>query len=325
MDEVYTQLLIRIFGGPTIHQFRREHTYDYMDMMREFEVAKRNLKPDGRTSFNNRIPASLNACCIEQINGENLQDILQTENFPFKGQIKIIGDKLSIKSDIMKNNIFKVVTDHIVEHVDRILDDPKIEGCSLMLLVGGFSESPIVQKTMREMFQTEERRIIVPGEAGLSVVKGAAIAGHALNIVTDRVVRYDYGTDCMVKFDSNKHPEKYKLVKEDGSVMATKEFIKFMSRNTPVKEGTVVVYKAFSNPYNDKYTTSVYASSREVQFVDEEGCIKLCTIHLYSDDLKPYIGKRLDFENRYVFGRTEIGIEVEVKQTKTIFTASVEI
>ena len=86
VDERYRQLLIRILGGPTIRQFQTEHTYDYMDMMREFEVAKRNMRLDGRTSFNTRIPASLNSCCSEQNDGDKLQDILQATNSPFKGQ-----------------------------------------------------------------------------------------------------------------------------------------------------------------------------------------------------------------------------------------------
>ena len=295
-----------------------------MDMMREFEVAKRNLKPEGRTSFNTRIPASLNACCTEQNDGETLQDILQTGNFPFKGQIKMIGDKLSIKADIMKN-IFKFVTDQIVEHVERIVSDPKVEGCSLMLLVGGFSESPMVQKVMRERFQTEERRIIVPSEAGLSVVKGAAIAGHALNIVTDRFVRYDYGISKMVPFDPSKHPENHKQILSDDSVWANDIFLIFMKRNTSVKEGTVLNDSTYSFPFTADVYTNVYAASKDVDFVDEEGCIKLCRINLYKNELKPYIGKRLDFHWKFIFGRTEVGIEVEIEQTETKFTASVEI
>ena len=216
VDEAYTQLLIKVFSGPNIHQFRREHTYGYMDMMREFEVAKRNMKPDGRISLNTRIPAMLNTCCVEQ-NGETIQEILQGDNCPYKGKIKVIGDKLSIKSEIMRS-IFQFVTKEIVDHISNVLADSKTKDCSLMLLVGGFSESEILQNAIRGRFESEDRRIIVPVEAGLSVVKGVAIAGHALNIVTNRVVRYHYGVSVKAKFDEKKHPEKYKIVDEVGVI-----------------------------------------------------------------------------------------------------------
>ena len=322
VEEGYRQLLIRIFGGPTIRKFQTEYIYDFMDMMREFEVAKRSLKPDGWTSFNTRIPASLNKCCSQE-NGETIEDILAATNFPLKGQIKLIGDKLSIKSDIMKN-IIKYVIEQIVDHIKRIISDSNVENCSLILLVGGFSESPFVQNAIKEQFQTEGRRIIVPHEAGLSVVKGAAIAGHALNIVTDRVVRYHYGIGMNVPFHSEKHPEKFKYIEKDKSVWAFGKFKTFMFKNTSVKEGTVVKVPGHKACFHDNFYTRVYASDRDVQFIDEKWCAKLCDIHIYNDDLKPYIGKRLDFQNKFIFGRTEIGIEVEVEQTKTKFTASVE-
>ena len=222
-------------------------------------------------------------------------------------------------------NIFKFVADQIVEHVGRIISESNIEGCNLMLLVGGFSESPIVQKVMRERFQTEERRIIVPNEAGLSVVKGAAIAGHAFNIVKDRVVRYNYGVDKMVLFDSAKHSNEYKYVDKGGTVWATNIFDVFMKKNTQVKEGTVISKAKVSYFFDDNIYTEVFAASRDVKFVNEDGCVKLCKIHIYNEELKPYIGKKLNYQYRFIFGLTEIEIEVYVEQTKTKFTASVEI
>ena len=295
-------------------------------MMREFEVAKRNLNPEVQTYFNTRIPASLHTCCSEQNDGKTIRYIIQNQDFLYHGRIKMIGDKMRIESDIIKDSL-KFVTDQIVEHVDRILGNPLVESCSLILLVGGLSESLIVQKEMRDRFQTEERRVITPREAGLSVVKGAAIAGHALNIVTDRFVRYNYGLEKTIKYRWCKHPdkEKHKFVDSDGSVWVQNVFEVFMEKNTPVKEGTVITKKRSTPTFYENIYSSVYVSSRDVQFTDEEGCLELCTIHIYKDELEPYIGKPLDFQFNFTFGRTEIGIEVEVEQTKTKIFASVNI
>ena len=255
--------------------------------------------------------------------GETIQEILQGENFPYKGQIKIIGDKLSIKSDIMKA-IFQTVTREIVDHISNVFTDSKAKGCSLMLLVGGFSESEIVQNAIRQKFEKEERKIIVPAEAGLSVVKGAAIAGHALNIVTNRVVRYNYGIAGRKIFDATKHPEKYKVV-DGANVYAKDNFVVLMKMNTSVEEGTVIEDKWCFNSFNTNSGVSVYAASKDVKFVDENGCKLLCEIIIWSNELKEYLGKLLNITINFIFGRTELAITVDITETGTRFTASVEI
>ena len=147
-----------------------------------------------------------------------------------------------------------------------------------------------------------------------------------MDIVTNRVVRYNYGINVIEPFDANKHPEKHKrLDYVDGCLCADNNFKVLMKKNTPVKEGTVIKHLLYSPSFHENLYTSVFAATQAVQFVDEEGCEELCTIHIYNEDLEPHIGKRLDYELRFIFGRTEIGIEAEVKQTKTIFTASIEV
>ena len=321
VDNRYILLLIKFLGGATIHRFRTEHTYDFLDMMREFEVAKRRFAPDGRTSFNTRVPTSLNKCCSEQNEGKTISDILQSTNCPYKRQIKLIGDKLSIDSNLIKIQ-FNTLTDQIVEHIKTITCHPAVRDCRLML-VGGFSESEMVQSVMRKEFQTEELRIIIPKEAGLAVVKGAAIIGHVIKPVTDRVVRYNYGKSVQVDFDEQKHDEKHRRQQEDGSVKAIRIFETFMKKDTLVNEGTVIKDEGYCDPYYDGIYIRIFAASHDVQYVDEEGSEQLCRVHLYENKLSHYVGKRIDLEYKFTFGRTEIGIEIEVKQTNSKFTVSV--
>ena len=146
---------------------------------------------------------------------------------------------------------------------------------------------------MKEKRETKERRVIIPNEAGLAVVKGAAIFGHTLNNVTDRVVRYDYGIKKRTTFDPTKNPEKNtKKINKYGSAKARKTFKKFIKRNTSVKEGTVLKDKGHKDPFSDHVFLEVYAASRDVLFVDGEGCIELCAIRLCKKELKPYKGKK---------------------------------
>ena len=235
----------------------------------------------------------------------------------------MIGDKLSIKSEFMKS-IFQSVTKNIIEHIDTILADDHVKNCSLILLVGGFSESEIVQNEIRKKFETEERRVIIPAEAGLSVLKGATITGHAQDIVTNHVLRYSYGVCSRETFDAKKHPQKYKFVDESG-VDAHSIFSVLIKQNTPVEEGQVVKLQRFFPSFNPTSSVCVYAASKNVRFVDEDGCQQLCKINIMSEELKEYVGQFVSITINFIFGRTELGITVDIEETGTQFTASVEI
>jgi hypothetical protein len=51
------------------------------------------------------------------------------------------------------------------------------------------------------------KRIIIPEEAGLSVLKGAVLFGHKPDYIASRVMRFSYGTDISVLFDPENHEQ----------------------------------------------------------------------------------------------------------------------
>ncbi|KAK3097633.1 hypothetical protein FSP39_011566 [Pinctada imbricata] len=320
VDEVYIQLLTRAFGGPMMYQFRKENTYDFLDMMKEFEVAKRNLKPSGRLSFNTRLPYSFGLCCKEQ-NDETLAEIVSENNFPFKGNIKVIGDKLSIKADLMLQ-IFSTVTAKITDLIQEVLSQPVAEGCQILLLVGGFSESEYVQQAIKDKFETEERRVIVPAEAGLTVVKGATIFGHKkhLGIVTERVIRYTYGIATDTEFDAKQHNPEYKFRIRNKDFIHT--FLSFMEKGTSVKEGTVIKKQYEFEEFTRGAGITIYSTTRDVKFIQEGGLEKLVRINV-DKDAEKFFGKKVTIEVSYTFGDTELEILVHCPQTGNSFRANV--
>ncbi|KAK3085247.1 hypothetical protein FSP39_000642 [Pinctada imbricata] len=320
VDEAYMQLLTRAFGGPMMHQFRKENTFDFLDMMKEFEVAKRNLNPSGRLSFNTKLPASFSKCC-EQQNDETLKEIVSASNFPFKGKIKVIGDKLSIKANIILE-IFSSVTTKITSIIQEVLCQPVAEACQIILLVGGFAESKCVQQAIKDQFESEERRVILPAESGLTVVKGATIFGHKrnLSIVTERVMRQTYGIATAAKYDSAQHNPGYKVVY--GGKDYVDQFTPFMKKGTSVKEGTIIREKYHFNEFLSNSGITVYSSTRDVKFIQDGGLERLVTIYL-DKDAEQYYGQEVDIEVAYTFGDTELQIEVLCSQTGNTFSTKV--
>ncbi|KAJ8303140.1 hypothetical protein KUTeg_019536 [Tegillarca granosa] len=143
IDDEYVRFLTRIVGGPAMQKFRMEATAQYVEMLNDFEVTKRSIRSYEDSSVYVRLHPKLNEFCIE-VNEEEVLEIIKDGNFPYKDKIGLVADKLEIDVQILKN-LFDPVVEEIVEHIRDILSKDVAAGVSIILMVGGFSESTIVQ------------------------------------------------------------------------------------------------------------------------------------------------------------------------------------
>jgi molecular chaperone DnaK (HSP70) len=75
-----------------------------------------------------------------------------------------VGDKLRMTPDLFRA-LFNEPMNHLVNHLKTLLSKKELKDVSTMLMVGGFSESPIMQSAIKEAFST--KKVIIPDEAGL--------------------------------------------------------------------------------------------------------------------------------------------------------------
>ena len=200
IDSAFIQMIIKILGAPLISLLKQEDPTAYLDLLREFETVKRKIKTDTTGKVNFTIPcATINSLC-ESHQSESLSSMIQSS--PFASKIALRGDKLRVDADVMKS-LFDKTINNIVSLVEDVLRKPEAKDVPLLLLVGGFAECPLVQAAMKRNFPN--KRIIIPEEAGLSVLKGAVLFGHKPDYIASRVMRFSYGTDVSVLFNPEKH------------------------------------------------------------------------------------------------------------------------
>ena len=73
-------------------------------------------------------------------------------------------------------SLFKESIDKTVLHVQSLLRDRNARDVKAILMVGGFSESPMLQDVIKKAFP--RLRIIIPNEASSSILRGAVIFDH---------------------------------------------------------------------------------------------------------------------------------------------------
>jgi hypothetical protein len=140
-----------------------------------FESKKRGVVAGKTGKENIKIPICL-VDLYKETTGKMVKDRI-CEIREYQDKVKLCGDKIRLDVDIVKSWFDESCSD-IVQLVKKIFQDDKSVGVNTILLVGGFSESPMLQEAMRRNFP--DKILIIPEEGSLMVLKGATIFGHTI-------------------------------------------------------------------------------------------------------------------------------------------------
>ena len=142
-----------------------------------------------------------------------------------------------------------------------------------ILMVGGFSESPMLRAAIESAFPN--KRVIMPNEPGLAVLKGAVIFGHSSGEIVSRISKYTYGIKMYSYFDPARHPESRRITR-NGSSQVRGTFNKLVEVGQPVSVNDTYKGIACSPTEGTGFTIKLFASpEKDPIFVDDPGCIAI--------------------------------------------------
>jgi molecular chaperone DnaK (HSP70) len=212
----------------------------------------------------------------------------------------------------MVKGFFDNAIQSIVEHVHVILHMPEVRGTSAVLMVGGFSESPMLQDAIRKAFP--KLRIIIPRQAGLAVLIGAVIYGHNPSAIGERKCKYTYGIAFRPKFIEGEHPARLRFVNDFGEARCMNCFDIHVTEGDTVKLGESQREMPYSTTRDDQtfYRFKVYVSTNSTaKYITDSGCTKLG--ELVVPVPRPGPGKK-HINVCMVFGGTELEVRGRDKQ-----------
>jgi uncharacterized protein YlaN (UPF0358 family) len=93
--------------------------------------------------------------------------------------------------------MFDPIIEKIIKLIKDQLDNNKGDECSVMFLVGGFSESKYLQSVIRKEFSSRVKNISVPAYPMAAIIRGAVMFGLRKEIIVDRKLKWNYGTDVV--------------------------------------------------------------------------------------------------------------------------------
>lgn len=321
VDKEFEVLLEKIFGKVFMDEFRRSHPSDWLELMNDFEVKKRSDRVMTGDLTRIRLPANF-INLLRHDNGEDYNCVIRQNLRPqYKvEEVKISKDYLCLGPNIVEH-LFKPAIESIVKHLKKLLKQNALRGLKLLFLVGGFSESPLLQARMREEFESQYS-LLIPRDAQTAVVKGAVMFGKRPQIVVERCLSETYGTDCCESFLPGVHKlEKLKII--EGEAMCKDIFAVLAKENEKVKIGESKKTSHYSPARKDQTRIgfSFYTSSNpDAFYVTDAGVRKLPGfISVESPDTSK--GTDRTIELRMFFG-TEIkvvGVDMETKKEASTY------
>ncbi|WAR26428.1 HS12A-like protein [Mya arenaria] len=173
VDANYLKFLEHLFGEKAITALKSEEIVDYFDVIREFETKKRTFTKQTKCLF--RITTTTRELS-EKFTGQHLEQ--RIGSLGYGNSVIVRGrDKLGVEPEIVRT-WFDGPIDSIIGHIKSLLKKHKLRAVQTIVLVGGFGGSPYVQDRLRTAFP--DKRLILPVEAELAVLKGAVNASKLL-------------------------------------------------------------------------------------------------------------------------------------------------
>ena len=319
VDSSFRNLLASIVGEDVIEAFTTDHKYDYLELLRDFEIKKRTIHPHVTEKVTFKVPINLLETFREVNPGKNIKAVV-TSYVRLKSQLTWTGDKIRMEGNLTKT-LFDESCKKMVDHLHQLFKLPNVKDVSSILLVGGFAESPMLQEAVREAFRN--KKVIVPQDAGLAVLKGAVLYGHQPKTISARVCKYTYGVRTRTIFNKDIHPQSKKVSSVKGD-RCRDSFDVHVSVGQLIKVGEPQVKRRYHVAEADqtKMGFPIYTSNeREPMFTTDAGCTRLGTLTLHMPNISK--GKDRGASVHMTFSGTEITVTAVDKDdsTKSVSTS----
>ncbi|XP_071124335.1 heat shock 70 kDa protein 12A-like [Mytilus edulis] len=187
-------------------------------------------------------------------------------------------------------------------------------------MVGGFSECELVQRAMKNEFP--KKKIIIPEEAGLAVLKGTVLYGYQPKI-NKRILKNTYGIQSWPEWDPEVHPET-KRVRIDGTDRCKDVFYKVAVKDEKVKFGHSYgqIFKALKPDERTLECTVYISDDTNPRYVTDPSCQCLGNLIVPLTPLNK--GQSLEIEETMIFGVTELLFRAKNIKTGEIYETLLE-
>ncbi|RXN35418.1 heat shock 70 kDa 12B [Labeo rohita] len=331
VDLAFEAMLCQIFGADFIENFKAKRPAAWVDLTIAFEARKRTAAPGRANSLNISLPFSF-IDFYKRHRGQSVETALRKSNMNF---IKWSSQGMLRLSAEAMNELFQPTINNIIKHIENLMQKEEVKGVRFLFLVGGFAESPMLQRAAQNALG-RNCRIIIPHDVGLTILKGAVLFGLDPTVVRVRRCPLTYGVGVLNRFVEGRHPRDKLLIK-DGREWCTDILDRFVSIDQSVALGEVVRRSYTPARMGQrKIIINIYCSDTDdITYITDPGVRKCGAITLdllesgamaasAGDNDKGSAFERREIRTTMQFGDTEIKVTAVDVATGRLVRASID-
>lgn len=306
VNRIIFDIYQEIFGQKVMNEFKKMKA-EIMEMEMDIELKKRDLNTKKDLSL--EFSPTLESICRAAYNISCEKLIEQSR---FASCIMLKRGKIYFIASLVKH-IFEQVVEKIIKHMKWILNNPNAEGIYTVILVGGFARSYFVSDFIKKTL--DDKRIIIPTDPDLAVLKGAVKFGYVDWNIGMAVCGYTFG------IESCRHPiatdpmDKIKYI--GGRYICTQAFEKLVTIGDPVQFGEPIKKEVIESTEDMTVMTINMYRSNELNplFVTDNGCELFGSMRIQLSDIKEE--EKIPVIISIQFDKTDIKFSGKVKNTNT--------
>ena len=284
--------------------FKKDYPQAWLSITLSFEMLKKCVKTTSDRGVVVPLPYALHK--LVETEGKNLPEVVKA-NANLGVEWHNGSLYLTTKAAL---GLFDEVIQNLINAIREIVKDEELLNLDYVFLVGGFSQSDLIQKAIKDLFAVTNKqcKVIVPYEGQTAIVKGAVLFAFQPMKISSRIARASYGFDVSKEFDEKEHDARY-IATMAGKQWCAGLFSTVIRKGEILNIGTVKKHKLRTNnesKYDEFTLLHMYRSpEKDVKYITE--CKKIATLKIEHD-----------FE---MYKQNDIEIEVHCGNTEFIFKA----
>lgn len=302
---VESEYLLEGFGKEVMDDIREACPDALLHMIDQWERAKVAVRLDQEDNLNLLIPTAID----RKMGATGRRRLARRQN-------KV--DDAIVLTPAQLHALFDTVVPGTLDLVEAQLNEMESaqsdsETPNVIVLAGGFSNSPYLQQAIKERFGTRAT-IIVPPNPDIAVLAGAVHFCYDPQTRARRS-RFTYGIDTAMLFEEGIDPESSRLKTPDGDKCGDR-FNIYTTAGQSVPTGAEVCHTLIPLFERQKEIAFGVYATRDIEprYITDDGCDQLAEVTI---DLSPVM--RFDRRERAVrifmkFGETEIKVRAELVQ-----------
>ena len=215
---------------------------------------------------------------------------------------------------------------HVTQHLAEMRTISGVTGGEIIVLVGGFAESPYLRATFTERMAGESVRVVIPEQPSVAVLAGAVHFAYDPSVFLSWRAPFTLGIGVAKSFEPGKDPESRKITNFAGRQLCLGRFDIFVANRDALlpDEPVTRTYHPIAEDQTTIELSLLSTARRDPRYADEPGAESVASVTIDLSGTMDVPVEEREVEVAMYFAQTRVRVEARNVHTNEPVTVDIE-